>query len=108
MTNADLEHLRLTKAADDWLHRINFGKEDRIAQIAVDIADLLHASARAKDALEELFRSPLDSEAGRNDALQLAGIVDVQVFTELRGHLTSLRKQWPSVMMSIERATLEP
>jgi thioredoxin-like negative regulator of GroEL len=88
---------------DAWLTRAEVADAEDVAQMAVDLADLLHAAARAREALNELIRIMGTSQAERDRELKLVATIDVQLFTELRGHLESLRAAWPAVVKRVGR-----
>lgn len=101
MTGRTSERVELTRAIDRWLQVVGVAGEGAAAESAVDLADILLAAADVRALLTELLsidpRTP--SEADR--ALQIAANIEVQLFTELKGHLEELEAAWPRVLERI-------
>ena len=74
-----------------------------VAEIAVDLADLMRAAAIARAELTNLLaRSPLEARAV-DAALTSAAVLEVQLFQELKGHRLSLEQRWELVEEAIAR-----
>lgn len=97
--------VQLTQELTSWLARSGLADSREQGDLAVDLADLLAASKQvAHDVTALLAINPLvPEEADR--ALGLAANIEVQLFTELAGHLDSLRESWPKVLERLERLT---
>jgi hypothetical protein len=64
------------------------------SEMAVDFADLVAAARSVERALAELVTLDAENPQQADVALALAGKMAAQLFTELRGHLDSLEKDW--------------
>jgi len=105
MTGTKVSHVEHTRSIDAWLKKVGLRDEDTVAQAAVDLADLLHAAADVRDLLAQLMAKDLKNQKAADEALQLAANIEVQLFTELKGHLESLQQIWPKVLQELERHT---
>lgn len=99
------EHLALTRAIDSWVQRLSEGDQELAADVAVDLADLLHAAAAVRRELDHLLIADLGDPQGSDAALQSAANIAVQLFTELKQHLESLEQRWPQVEEALARRT---
>ncbi len=97
------QHLELTSAIDSWLHQIRASDDDFIAQVSVDLADILRAAEDVRAELDKLLTGKLTDAQSADEALQGAANIEVQLFTELKHHLESLEPLWPTVMDALER-----
>jgi hypothetical protein len=81
---------------DGWLADVGIPDEDTRGDIAVDLADILAASQRVQELLEDLIVG--GSAMSADDALDKASEIEVQLFTELASHLDTLQKAWPVLL----------
>lgn len=95
-------HRNLVRAIDQWV--INLGPEstDSAPQIAVDLADILRASDKVRALVGELIAIRLSGPQGAGRALEVAGFIEVQLFTELKGHLENLEVLWPDILERLD------
>ncbi len=98
MTDTAKDHVDLVDAIDRWLQMIDPGNPAAAADSAVDLADLLHAAADVRALLADLMAIDPRNASKADEALQIAANIEVQLFTELRGHLESLQESWPRIM----------
>jgi hypothetical protein len=103
MTEDVASHLALTRAVDSWVRRLSPRNDSLAAEVAVDLADLLHAASVVRRELDHLLKADLDGADSAEAALQGAANIGVQLFTELKQHLESLEQHWPKIERALER-----
>ena|SRR5437660_5546673 len=100
------DHVALTRRIDSWLRSVLVtGSDDVAGEIAVDLADIVHASSEFRNLLERLVAAKLTSSVQADAALQLAADIQVQLFTEINHHLHSLERLWPVVLRRLGEMT---
>jgi uncharacterized protein Yka (UPF0111/DUF47 family) len=62
--------------------------------MAVDFADLLSAARFVDEMLSKLLQLDVRNAQQADEALQLIGSMSAQLFTEIRGHLDGLEREW--------------
>jgi hypothetical protein len=97
MATTAQDTVRLTHTIREWLASLDFKAEAR-ASIAVDLADVLAAARSAERCVEELLSLDPSKPDQADRAVKVAADVEVQLFTELKTHLESLRRSWPAVL----------
>lgn len=95
------ENVALTQRFENWLRRLAL--EDKlVSELAVDTADIVAAAEAVKKLLLSMMRKdpavPPESDA----ALSAAAEIEVQLFTELKSHLETLERAWPSLLERLD------
>jgi hypothetical protein len=102
-------HLELTSALSRWLNAAGIADDELRADLAVDLADTLHAAEVARAELGEILKLQIASRGQAALALQHAANIEVQLFSELKHHLEELESRWPLLMEALdERAREDP
>lgn len=103
MTMSPSETVRLTHALTEWLRKAGVGDDGVIADLSVDLADIIAAGHAVHHSVDELLRQdPLDpAQAGR--ALSLAGDLEAQLFGEMKDHLATLEVAWPALLARLDK-----
>lgn len=71
--------------------------------MAVDFADLLAAARFVDEMLSKLVQLDVRNAHQADEALQLLGSISAQLFTELRGHLDSLEREWEALEEQLDK-----
>jgi hypothetical protein len=79
-----------TREIARWLETVGASP----TEMAVDFADLLSAARLVDEMLSKLVQLDVRNAQQADEALQLLGSISAQLFTELRGHLDSLEREW--------------
>lgn len=93
-SSADAASTRVL-AADlaGWFDRAGVKSPD----VAVDLADLLHAAKRLEDAVKSLLKLDLNDRAHVEQAIDELGRMHAWLFTEIKPHLADLEASWSGI-----------
>lgn len=107
MTMSPRETVALTHALGQWLRKAAVGDDAIVADLAVDLADIIAAGEFVREAVDELLRhDPLDPREA-DAALTLAAEMEAQLFGEMREHLSSLEIVWPKLLTRLDELSPE-
>jgi hypothetical protein len=98
------ETVAATKAISEWLSEIGISDPKLRAEVSVDLADILAAARRIESDMRLLLQPRSARGQVPHAALTLAANIEVQLFTELAGHLKTLRTTWPKVLHQLDKA----
>ncbi len=92
-----------THRIGQWVRRTGIHDQSIVADLSVDLADVLAAVA-AVSTLTERFLSldPMVPDQA-DEALTLAAEIEALLFTETKGHLASLEIAWPLLLEQLDR-----
>jgi len=96
------ETVALTRALGEWLRKVGVQNDEQRADVAVDLADILAAAGQVRTDVRRLLALDPSKAEEADAALTLAANIEVQLFTELKGHLQTLEEAWPDLLGRLE------
>ena len=102
MLNNIEETVALTKALGDLLRKLGVQADQQRADVAVDIADILAAAGQVHTDVRRLLALDPSKADEADTALTLAANIEVQLFSELKGHLATLEDAWPGILARLD------
>jgi hypothetical protein len=88
-------HVAFADELGRWIQRAGVSDSDAIADLAVGMADILNASARAACELEAMLRLDPTTASGADAALTRIGYLHALYLTEILEHAQELARRWP-------------
>jgi hypothetical protein len=92
------------KRIKGWLQQAGVRNDVTRTHIAIDLADLLDASAQIRLHLDQMLGVVPSSPRAAHRALRHAVSIEVHAFTELKDHLARRERNWES---RVEKALME-
>lgn len=103
MTMSPTETVALTHALTRWLRKAGVSDDHVVADLAVDLADIVAAGQAVRDAVEGLLRQDPRNAGEAGAALALVGDMEAQLFGEMKDHLNSLESAWPVLLERLDK-----
>lgn len=86
-----------------WVRRAGLNEDSVVADLSVDLADILAAVATVSALTERLLKLDPSVPKQADEALTLAAEIEALLFTETKGHLATLEAAWPELLETLDK-----